>query len=891
MKLLTVLFFLISFNINAQVNLSTYGAVGDGVTDDTAALQAAFNAETNLISSPNKTYLISGSLLLTQNMTHTIDFNGSTLTRNTAFTWMLYIDKKSYAGTNTTISNLEIDGNQLSGSLVRARSKIQFSNMDLHDAWQTTGSSGIIGIYCEIYDGAGVEGQWVLDDVNFDYIQSLTATGVIGTDSYGSARSLQIIFQEKVTNGVQIVYKNSTLDHSYGDDADHIVVNSKPTAGDISFTNNSTWFENLILRNAQRRLFKGFCGNITITNCQFYSAAANDPNINKPFPPAALLAIGAGSSAINGENNLVCGCTFNGYPSDPLDSWYTKVLAVGQNGSTSADNSRGGTEFRHCTFNGDNPNSGWGSTWQGLAIVGRMGEYKICDCDFTLASSVARGNRIINYGSAVLKGPKIQLDINNYYEIGQTEALNRLDSSLYDLVNLSNDCDVCPSIDGVDYTPPTTGNKNESPWEYCQDGNPIGGGDGYDAIVTSGTHTVTAGTTYSDFKTLVEARTSGDIVFINPDVSMDLTSLGDNAIYVPAGVTIASDRGNGGSEGALLYTNELKYNCSGSERPVFITDGIGVRFTGFRLKGPFGETGYYDWRNSGESGYGFGVASCYRPLMRLKWGISSNYDNTEVDNMEVSQFPAGGITLGRWSSVPFYGPLQTSEGHKIHHNYIHHNKQNTLGYGVSTNEAHVEIYANIFHDHRHDIHGSGTPDNYYEAYCNTVLAGSAELYPQYSDPQGGTHHNFDVHADGNCPSGAFVYEICDPPSSGIYVHHNDFQDDGSARHDPNGNAQNVSFGGIPRGDAGRVEYNRTVRANLTFNDPYNNGSYLIRQLRTNNPLVNIIAIGNILNGENPPAGSGGTVILYTEPWLLKGFMQMNATQTNSIYLGTVELKF
>ena len=137
-----------------------------------------------------------------------------------------------------------------------------------------------------------------------------------------------------------------------------------------------------------------------------------------------------------------------------------------------------------------------------------------------------------------------------------------------------------------------------SPWDYCLDGNPIGGGTGYDAIVTTGTHIVSTNLSAAAFQSLVQARSSGDVVFINSNVTIDLTNLNGGAILVPAGVTIASDRGNGGSEGALLFSNQVKYLGNGYERPVFVTAGTGVRFTGFTLRGPYGFSGTYSATDS-----------------------------------------------------------------------------------------------------------------------------------------------------------------------------------------------------------------------------------------------------------------------------------------------------
>ena len=373
---------------------------------------------------------------------------------------------------------------------------------------------------------------------------------------------------------------------------------------------------------------------------------------------------------------------------------------------------------------------------------------------------------------------------------------------------------------------------NISPWDYCQDGNPIGGGAGYDAIVTTGTHIVSTDIGWAAFKALVEARKSGDVVFINSNVTIDLTGLGATAILVPAGVTIASDRGNGGSEGAFLYTNQMKYGGTGSDRPVFLTAGADVRFTGFRMKGPFGEVGNYS--PNLESG------------RRLKHGISSNYNNTEIDNCELYNFPASATGFGRYTSnSTFFGPLQYSDGHKVHHNYIHNNRQNGMGYGVATSHAHVEIYANLFQYHRHEIAGTGQPDDSYEAYCNTILPG-------------GTHHNFDMHPEYYCDNDVYVYGYCDPPAGKtIYVHHNDFKEDGSARHDKTGNMANVIIGGLPAIPA-RIEYNRFFYSHLAnWTNPAGEYDYAIRQGRTVAPLPkSITTLGNVFNGDTPPGQTG-----------------------------------
>jgi len=65
---------------NAPLNLVDYGAVGDGVTDDRAAIQAALNARANNVTilGGGKSYRITGSIYIRGN-NKTLDFQGGSL--------------------------------------------------------------------------------------------------------------------------------------------------------------------------------------------------------------------------------------------------------------------------------------------------------------------------------------------------------------------------------------------------------------------------------------------------------------------------------------------------------------------------------------------------------------------------------------------------------------------------------------------------------------------------------------------------------------------------------------------------------------------------------------------------------------------------------------------
>lgn len=442
-----ILYILLLFPIlaSAQVNMWTYdtgnGGNNNGVIELSEA-QKCIDENNDIIVSPSTTMTFSSTLFVDQNRTQNIDFGGSTITRTGPVEYLLRIDKRNLSGTSTTISNLDVDGNSVRGSLVYVASEINMTNVDIHDARDDSNSREPRGIWMHVTDGDGVGNQWVFDDVNISWIWNSTSPGVNQTDS--KAQGFYLYWPEKKTGGLQIVYKNSSIHDIYGDEGDGIIINTPNN--DISFTDNSFWAENLLIYNCQRRAVKGYAGNTTWINSDFYTADYDNPYINTNWISAGLFALGAGSSNPGSENHLVCGCNFYGGWTEPLDGWDERVILGGVYGDT-------GVEFRHTTFNGDNPrntaiNPG-DQVYAGLKIGHDTGAIKICDCDFTLASTSARGNKIVQGFPGALNGGKYQIDSNNTYAIGQSAALAGLSTSKYDVVDLSSDCAVCPTIGGI----------------------------------------------------------------------------------------------------------------------------------------------------------------------------------------------------------------------------------------------------------------------------------------------------------------------------------------------------------------------------------------------------------------------------------------------------------
>jgi hypothetical protein len=261
--------------------------------------------------------------------------------------------------------------------------------------------------------------------------------------------------------------------------------------------------------------------------------------------------------------------------------------------------------------------------------------------------------------------------------------------------------------------------------------DPLGGGVGYRKVIDPKSANFSV-STRSELMNALQNSVAGQIIYVTDSAIINLT--GDQNIAVPAGVTLASGRGRNQSLGALIYSDALE------TFPLFITKGEGVRVTGLRLQGPDPErrTEQMIWLNA---------RGCYYDIPN-SLGIKSSYSHLTVDNCELFGWDQAAIYLGSGSNDNY-----------IHHNFIHHNQREGLGYGVvllTGTDALIE--ANVFDWNRHSIAGSrGSPGASYEARYNLVLGNA-------------NSHYFDMHG-GN--------DIADPtiPAGGyVKVHHNTFME-------------------------------------------------------------------------------------------------------------------
>lgn len=296
------------------------------------------------------------------------------------------------------------------------------------------------------------------------------------------------------------------------------------------------------------------------------------------------------------------------------------------------------------------------------------------------------------------------------------------------------------------------------------DAGPLGGGPGYQHIASQGDHTAS---TLDELIAALGKAQAGDVVFIPGETEIDLTAriyVDKLVLEIPAGVTLAGNRGAADSAGAILTSDAL-------DTPVMLRPlGPGVRVTGLRLRGPCPKRYIEHWQRARDQ-----LGPDYREYyykFPTSNGIVTTHDRLKVDNCEISGFAHAGVHL------------RAGTGHRVHHCSIHHCQYQGLGYGVCLNTATAKIDHNLFNWNRHSIAGTGRPPCGYEAAHNVELGESLS-------------HCFDMHGgrdrgDGTNTAGTL-----------IEIHHNTFRAAQPA----------VKIRGKPE-DACRVHHNWFVRFEL-----------------------------------------------------------------------------
>jgi hypothetical protein len=221
--------------------------------------------------------------------------------------------------------------------------------------------------------------------------------------------------------------------------------------------------------------------------------------------------------------------------------------------------------------------------------------------------------------------------------------------------------------------------------------------------------------------------TRGDTLFFKNGIEIDLTNLAN--IRIPGGVSLVGTTVNNDNfrDYPLLFTHSVP----GLARiePLFLADGDDIYISGLRFRGTTSETGEYD-----------------AAQLPGSVGVSSNgHNRIIIENCEFYYW--------RFSAILFDGD---SRDNHVRNNYIHHNRQAGLGYGVTIGQgSYAAIEHNRFDYNRHDISGNGLPGSGYTARFNRI-------------GRNGTSHSFDMHGGADRNDNTDIAGCC------IIIENNEF---------------------------------------------------------------------------------------------------------------------
>lgn len=269
------------------------------------------------------------------------------------------------------------------------------------------------------------------------------------------------------------------------------------------------------------------------------------------------------------------------------------------------------------------------------------------------------------------------------------------------------------------------------------------GGNGYDDTVDPSAATVTA-TSAEELTNALDAASPGDTVYVAGDAEIDL---GTTTLWVPAGVTLASDRGIDGAPGGLLQTNEATW-------PMVVVEAD-ASVTGLRFGGPHTTFVQHD-------------------TDQLSVGLDVVGSGVEIDNCDIFGFT--------------YAAVQCGADTHVHHSQIHHNPMAGLGYAVCCRDGHPHIEYNYLNYNGHGVTATGT-GGYTAAYNHFGPDALGQIIDAQRPSETGVevHHNT-VEAttrvqDDTTPESILVRGA---PEDIVTIHDNWFYNDDAPKATPEG---------------------------------------------------------------------------------------------------------
>ncbi|WP_026810759.1 Ig-like domain-containing protein [Arenibacter latericius] len=282
-----------------RVNFSKYGAVGDGNTDDTKAIQAALDAEESLVADEGAVFRITARLDIDKSGDQNIDWNGSTITVTSTLYQAIEIKKPSG---RTTMSDLTIDGAKKLAAGIFIKTVSDFDNVDVKYLYSTTQTTWAFRY--EVTDIPNSQGDSTFNDCDCYDVES-KSNGVIG-DIPGPSRCL--IFRWKHSgSSPTVTFNGGVWDGAWGDDGD--IFQHEQLVSNIY--NSRLIFNNTVMKNFSRRIVKGTGGGVTFKNVTFISPSKSNPRLVSTVPSSGMVAMGNFINSEDAHGTIFDGCTFD----------------------------------------------------------------------------------------------------------------------------------------------------------------------------------------------------------------------------------------------------------------------------------------------------------------------------------------------------------------------------------------------------------------------------------------------------------------------------------------------------------------------------------------------------------------------------------------------------
>jgi hypothetical protein len=275
------------------VSVKDFGAVGDGVADDTAAIQAALSTTARAVYFPHGTYRITkadNQPALTSSVSDRRIYGEGAVTATTTVRKAIYV-----TGARTQFS-LDCLGNNNIGIFVHvAASDCQVTGCRITDLYSPAFTGEVNGVRVTL---DGLTGGAVVSGNYFSNLQSVGDD--IGANGIGMSRAVTVEADSNLDNPV--VISDNTIHRIIGEEGDAIVVISSNGAG--------TYYKlNLVIQNNTvldftRRGIKIQCSGARILGNTLRNTWASDPGNTQ----GAIDLVQGGAHYVVG--NIIDNCKF-----------------------------------------------------------------------------------------------------------------------------------------------------------------------------------------------------------------------------------------------------------------------------------------------------------------------------------------------------------------------------------------------------------------------------------------------------------------------------------------------------------------------------------------------------------------------------------------------------